>query len=173
MRLLRALFRGGALQIGALDPRLSAATMAQKVGAPRSTVQARLAHWRDTGFFAKSDVWPNPGLFGVGTGGIGIEVPDARAKPAVLRDLRLVDGVLGYFDHLGPFVALQVVDDSPAASARRLELISRLPGASTRPTGHFGRSRRGHLAPERGSRLGQAVSKSDNTTSAYNQQMPE
>lgn len=136
MRLLRALFRGGAVQIGALDPRLSAAAIAEKARAPRSTVQARLAQWRESGFFPRSDVWPSPALFGANTGGIGLMVPDARAKPGVLRDLALVDGILGSLDHLGPFVALQVADESPASRERRLALLAKLPGVErVRPLG--------------------------------------
>jgi len=57
-----------------------------------------------------------------------IRVDDPRAKPQVLRDLGLVEGALGAFDHVGPWVAVMYVHESRAALDRCLKLVSRLPG---------------------------------------------
>lgn len=128
LAILREMSRNRVLWWGSLDPRLSAGDIADRVGVDRTTVWARLRSWERQGFLLGYEVIPNPGIFGAGLAGGDIRVDDPRAKPQVLRDLSLIEGALGAFDHVGPWVAVMYVHESRAALDRCLRLVARLPG---------------------------------------------
>lgn len=113
---------------GSTDPRLSAGAVARKLRIPPSTVRDRLRAWQKVGFLPATEVLPSPGLFGVGVGGTGVRVDDPAAKPGVLRDLALVDGVLSTIDHVGAWIALALVNEGPDELERRRQLVCRLRG---------------------------------------------
>jgi len=126
--ILRELARDKVLLWGGLDPRVSAASLADAVGVDKSTVRARLRAWGKAGFLGRFHVIPNPRLWGMGCAAGGILVKDPADKTRVLEDLGLVDGMLTAQEHVGGWIGLGFVDDGPAALERRARLLSRLPG---------------------------------------------
>lgn len=113
---------------GSTDPRLSLGAVAKKLEIPASTVRDRLRGWQASGFLPGTEVLPSPGLFGVGLAGTGVRVDDPSAKPQVLHDLSLVDGVLTTIDHVGPWIALSLANEGPRELERRRQLVERLRG---------------------------------------------
>jgi DNA-binding Lrp family transcriptional regulator len=126
--ILRELSRDQVLWFGRLDPRISAAEIARRIHVDRGTVSARLRAWQRTGFLRGHEVVPSPLLFEAGFAGGSVLVDDITAKPRLLADLGLLPGVVGAVDHLGPWIALLYVFESPESLERSRQLLLRLPG---------------------------------------------
>ncbi len=126
--ILRAMSREQVLWWGSLDPRLCAEALAKDLHVDPGTVRARLRRWERDGFLLGFEVVPNVRLFGARMGGGTLRVDDPRAKEGVLRALDLVDGVLVVADNVGPWMAIHVAHESPAALARREAAVRRIPG---------------------------------------------
>lgn len=104
------------------------AEVSHRVGVDRSTVWARLRAWEQSGFLCRFETAPNPRLFGAGLAGGSVRVDDPRAKPHVLEDLALVDGVLGALDHVGPWLAVMYAHEDREGLERSRSLVARLQG---------------------------------------------
>jgi DNA-binding Lrp family transcriptional regulator len=126
--MLRELCRDRVMWWGSTDPRLSIGRMARRLRVPPSTVRDRLRAWARSGFLAGSEVLPSPSLFRVGLAGTSVRVDDPRAKPDVIRDMGLVEGVLTTLDMVGPWMAVVLVDDGAVGLERRRRLLARLRG---------------------------------------------
>lgn len=128
LAIFREMFRDNAFQMAGVDPKRSAVEIADRLNIGRSTVHARWQGWEREGFLRGFAVVPNLALFGVATAGRNLRVADARAKPLVLRDMALVDGMLFAFVNAGLWMSTGFVRDNASATARRGELLARLPG---------------------------------------------
>lgn len=128
--ILRELARDKVLLWGGLDPRVSAAQLAEAVGVDRSTVRARLRAWEKVGFLGRFHVVPNPRIWGHNIAAGGVMVADPKDKARVLDDLALVDGVIAAQEHVGGWIGIGFVDEGPVALERRLRLLARLPGVA-------------------------------------------
>lgn len=128
LAILRELMHGRVFFWATLDPRVSAEAVAKRLKLSPTTVRARLRAWRASGFFAGTQVVPHPALLGLKLGSGNVRVDDVRAKPAVLESMALVPGVFAVLDHVGPWVAYNVMTESDAAQERVRRLVARLPG---------------------------------------------
>lgn len=128
MAILRAISRERVLWWGSLDPRLCAEDVARLLRVDPGTIRARLRRWEKEGFLLGFEVVPNVRLFGARLGGGTMRVDDPRAKERVLRDLALVDGALVVADNVGPWMAIHLANESPAALARREAAVRRIAG---------------------------------------------
>jgi DNA-binding Lrp family transcriptional regulator len=122
-----------------VDPRISVAEVARRVGLSRTTVQARLRSWKDAGFLIGYEVWPNPRLFDVELCTVDIPVETPAHVDLLLSDLSLIEGVVsarGLLDEDGRTVRAYLVDDGGVGLGRRRRLIRRVAGLATEPEVH-------------------------------------
>jgi DNA-binding Lrp family transcriptional regulator len=126
--ILRELSRDQILWFGRLDPRISAAGIARRLGVDRATVGSRLRVWERQGFLRAHEVVPSPLVFGAQIAGGNLRVDDLRKKPRILDDLALVPGLISAVDHFGEWVALLYAFEQREALDRSRRLIGRLPG---------------------------------------------
>jgi len=126
--ILRELSRDQILWFGRLDPRVSAAGMARRLGVDRATVGSRLRSWERQGFLLAHEVVPSPLVFGAQIAGGNLRVNDVRLKPRILEDLALIPGLISAVDHFGEWVALLYAFEQPESLDRSRRLIARLPG---------------------------------------------
>jgi DNA-binding Lrp family transcriptional regulator len=128
--LLREMFRGRHLWVGGVDPRLSAGALARALRVDRTTIWARLKAWKDSGFLTGFDVVPNPDLFGRRFGAGSVRVDNPVQKDAVVRDLGLIDGIVGSQDMLGPWIVVLAACASTEDFERCSALLRRLNGVN-------------------------------------------
>jgi len=128
--ILRELSRDQILWFGRLDPRISAAGMARRLGVDRATVGSRLRSWERQGFLLAHEVVPSPLVFGAQIAGGNLKVGAVRQKPQILEDLALVPGLISAVDHFGEWIALLYAFEQPGALDRSRRLIARLPGVA-------------------------------------------
>ena len=126
--ILRELSRDQILWFGRLDPRVSAAGMARRLGVDRATVGSRLRSWERQGFLLAHEVVPSPLVFGAHIAGGNLKASDVRQKPRILDDLSLIPGLISAVDHFGEWIALLYAFEQPEALDRSRRLITRLPG---------------------------------------------
>ncbi len=128
MGILREMSRGPVVFWGGMDPRVSTAEIADRIGVNRTTVWSRLKSWEKAGFLIRQEVIPNPRLFGAGVAYGGVRVDDPRRKAEVLHALALMDGVIGGLDAVGPWIGIEYAHESMAALKRCGRLVGALPG---------------------------------------------
>lgn len=128
LAILREMMRGRVFFWATLDPRVSAESIARRLKLSPTTVRARLRAWRASGFLATTHVVPHPALLGLRLGAGNVRIDDVRAKPAAVESLALIPGVFTVLDHVGPWLALNVLAESDAAMERLRKLAARLPG---------------------------------------------
>jgi len=126
--ILRELSRDQILWFGRLDPRVSAAGMARRLGVDRATVGARLRSWERQGFLLAHEVVPSPLVFGAQIAGGNLKASEVRQKPRILDDLSLIPGLVSAVDHFGEWIALLYAFEQPEALERSRRLVTRLPG---------------------------------------------
>ncbi len=126
--ILRELSRDQVIWFGRLDPRLSAAEIARKLGVDRGTVGARLRAWERSGFLRGHEVVPSPLLFGAAFAGGSVCVGDVAVKPRILQDLALVPGLVSAVDPVGPWMSLLYVFEDRGVLERSRQLLLRLEG---------------------------------------------
>lgn len=115
-----------------VDPRITPAEVARRVPLSRTAVQSRFRFWRDSGFLLGYEVWPNPGLFGVGLSTVDIPVESPAEVDRLFEDLALVEGAISARDLLdedGRTVRVYLVDDGRAGLERRRRLVGKVAGA--------------------------------------------
>ena len=130
MDILREMYRGGAVNIAGVDPRLNASRIAHRLKIGRARVAARLSRWRETGFLRQYDVWLNPAILGWVGAALGVRLANRLDKTAMFRRLSLVDGVVMAIDYLGDWVGLTIVAPDTEELARRVRLIGGLSGVA-------------------------------------------
>jgi DNA-binding Lrp family transcriptional regulator len=119
-----------------IDPRVSVSEVARRIGRSRTAVQARLRSWDRTGFLLGSEVWPNPGLFGVGLATTDLPVRSPAHAEQLFEDLSLVDGILSAREFLnedGRTVRAYLVDDGSTSLERRRRLLRRVANLALEP----------------------------------------
>jgi DNA-binding Lrp family transcriptional regulator len=126
--ILRELSRDQILWFGRLDPRVSAAGMARRLGVDRATVGSRLQSWERQGFLLGHEVVPSPLVFGAQIAGGNLRVSNVRPKPRILEDLALIPGLISAVDHFGEWIALLYTFERLETLDRSRRLIARLPG---------------------------------------------
>jgi DNA-binding Lrp family transcriptional regulator len=126
--LLREMYRGGAVNITGIDPRLNATRMASHLRVGRARVAARLKAWSDSGLLVRYEVWLNPALIGWRGAAVNIRVEHPRAKPGLLSHLGMVEGAVLGMEFLGDWVTVALVIPDEAALERRVALIRGLSG---------------------------------------------
>jgi len=126
--LLREMYRGGAVNIAGIDPRLNATRIAHNLHVGRARVAARLKAWKVSGLLRQYDVWLNPGLIGWQGAAINIRVEHPRVKSTLFSRLEMVDGAVMAMEFLGEWVTLALVAPDPAALERRVALVRGLAG---------------------------------------------
>lgn len=126
--LLREMYRGGAVNIAGIDPRLNATRIAHNLHVGRARVAARLKAWRLSGLLRQYDVWLNPGLIGWLGAAVNIRVEHPRAKSTLISRLEMVDGAVMAMEFLGEWITLALVAPDQAALGRRVALVRGLTG---------------------------------------------
>lgn len=126
--LLREMYRGGAVNIAGIDPRLNATRIAHNLGVGRARVAARLKAWKESGLLRRYDVWLNPGLIGWRGAAVNIRVDHPRAKSTLFSRLEMVDGAVMAMEFLGEWITLALVASDETSLARRVELVRGLAG---------------------------------------------
>ncbi len=124
--ILREMYRGRAVNLTGIDPRLNANRVAGALGVGRARVAARLRAWREGGFLTKYAVWPNPALLSAVGGWSAIRVRRPRAKSDVFRRVALVDGVVSGLEFLGDWISVAMVGPDEGTLRRRLDVIRNL-----------------------------------------------
>lgn len=126
--ILREMYRGGAVNLAGIDPRLNATRIARSLRVGRARISARLKWWRRSGFLQKYAVWLNPALLGWHGTWVAIRLEHPRLKPELFRRLGLIDGVVSAMDFLGEWVSAALVAPDPVSLQRRVDLIRHLAG---------------------------------------------
>ncbi|MCI4320562.1 MAG: hypothetical protein L3K23_10630 [Thermoplasmata archaeon] len=94
--ILRGLYRNHALDFQGIDPRRSAAEIAEYAGVSRNSIAHRMEAWTTSGFLFRTSVFPNPDLFGLSFGGQFFQVLGAGGVPQMEDRLRLSGVALVY-----------------------------------------------------------------------------
>ncbi|HYA57698.1 MAG TPA: AsnC family transcriptional regulator [Thermoplasmata archaeon] len=128
--ILREMYRGGAVNLAGVDPRLNATRIARSLKVGRARVAARLKWWREAGFLRKFDVWINPALLGWQGAWVPLRVGHHRVKPELIERLALVDGVVSGLEFLGEWLSVGVVAPDGASLNRRVRLLRHMPGVT-------------------------------------------
>jgi DNA-binding Lrp family transcriptional regulator len=126
--ILREMYRGGAVRLAGVDPRLNATSIAHRLRVGRARVAARLKAWDESGFLQRYDVWLNPSLFGWQGAWLSVQVDHPRVKPGLFPRLALIDGAISGTEFLGEWVSIGLVVPDAAALDRRISLIRGLAG---------------------------------------------
>ncbi len=93
LAIVRELHRVKADPTLGLDPLLSAASLAERIGVSRNTVYSRMDSWREEGFLVRMVTMPNPDLFGAKLTGVMVSVEDPDVKTRLLQALDVADGI--------------------------------------------------------------------------------
>lgn len=128
LRILGAMTRRRISMWGGVDPRVSSADIADRVGLHPSTVRARIRDWRESGFLQGYDVLVNPELFGAEMLVASVRVDDPAERTPFFEELGLIEGIFGALDHVDGWVGVGLALDHPDAAGRRRELLAKLPG---------------------------------------------
>jgi DNA-binding Lrp family transcriptional regulator len=102
--ILREMYPRRGVEISGIDPRLNANRIAARLGVSRARVSARLNQWKEAGFVARYDVWPNPLLFGLTGASLEVRVGHRAQKPEVIERIALVPGAIAGIDYLGDWI---------------------------------------------------------------------
>lgn len=112
-----------------IDPRITVAEIAKRVGLSRTAVRARLLNWKRIGYWQGYEIWPNPTALGVGMATVDVPTRTPSEADHLFDDLSLVDGVLSaryLLDDDGRVVRVYLVSDKTESLERRVRLIQRL-----------------------------------------------
>jgi DNA-binding Lrp family transcriptional regulator len=112
-----------------VDPRVTAREIAARVGLSEAGVRARLRSLQADGLLRGSAVSLNPSLFDASVVVVDVPVRTPRESDRLFQDLAVVDGVVfarDVLDEEDRDVAVYLVSDSPAGTARRVALVRRL-----------------------------------------------
>lgn len=93
LAIVRELHREKADPTIGIDPLLSAAHLADRIGVSRNTVYSRMDSWRDEGFLVRMVTMPNPDLFGAKLAGLMVSVEDPDVKTRLLQSLEVADDI--------------------------------------------------------------------------------
>lgn len=130
LAILRELTRDRVFFWASLDPRVCAERVARRLRKSPTTIRKRIAAWAERGFLVRTEVIPHPALLGWRLGAGSIRVDDPRAKAAVIEQVGLVPGALAVLDHVGPWLALNLVGEGEAGFERVRRLIGKFPGVA-------------------------------------------
>ena len=128
MDLLREMYRGGAVNIAGIDPRLNATRIAKRLRVGRARVAARLRAWTASGLLVRYEVWLNPALIGWRGAAVNIRVEHPRVKAPLFLRLGMIDGAVMAMEFLGEWITVGLVVPDDAALERRIALIRGLAG---------------------------------------------
>lgn len=93
LAIVRELHREKADPTIGIDPLITAAHLAERIGVSRNTVYARMDSWREEGFLVRMVTVPNPDLFGAKLTGLMVSVEDPDVKTRLLQALDLADDI--------------------------------------------------------------------------------
>ncbi len=128
--ILREMYPEGGVQISGIDPRLNANRIATRLGVSRARVSGRLSTWRELGFVARYDVWPNPLLFGLSGFAFEVRVAHRADKPEVIERIGLVPGAIGGIDYLGDWITVTFALPAEEDPRRAMALLRSLAGVA-------------------------------------------
>ena len=128
--IIREMYPRGGVEISGVDPRLNANRIAARLGIGRARVSARFRRWRELGFVARYEVWPNPQLFGLNGVSFDVRVRDRAEKPEVVERIALVPGAIGGIDVLGDWLAATFVLPVGEDPGRLVALVRNLSGVA-------------------------------------------
>ncbi len=126
--MLREMYRGGAVNLAGVDPRLNATRISQNLGVGRARVVGRLRAWNRSGFLSRYDVWLNPALFGYQGAWLTVRVDHPRVKPKLLERFALLEGAVSAMDFIGEWVSLGLVTPDTPTLERAVGLVRGLAG---------------------------------------------
>lgn len=112
-----------------IDPRISAADVAERIGISATAVRARLRRWHTEGLLRGHAVWPNPALFGVGMMSVDIPLEMNRPADGLFLALKSIEGVWFARDAIDEdrrVVIVNFVSDTPSSTQRRIQALTRL-----------------------------------------------
>lgn len=132
--ILRELQPNGHIGSWGIGPLATPGRIATRLGLSRTTVQAHLRRWRETGFYRRPAVAPNAAALGVDLLETEIAVRNPLEAERILDKLQLVDGALAAGScHGDPevggsidFVSVTSLADGPSPVARRHRLFRAL-----------------------------------------------
>jgi DNA-binding Lrp family transcriptional regulator len=132
--ILRELWPSGQVGSWGIGPFASPGRVATRLGLSRTTVQAHLRRWRETGFYGRAGFAPNATALGVDLVRTEIAARNPLETERILDKLQLIDGVLaaGSFHgdswRGGPidFVTVISLADGHSSVARRHRLLLKL-----------------------------------------------
>jgi DNA-binding Lrp family transcriptional regulator len=130
-KIYRELYRLSDDPLWGMYPHPPLETIAERLGVSRNTVWERLRSWKRDGFFLGYEVFPNPGLLGVGFEIFSVVVPNPAARRRLVDELELVDGVFLATSDVGQIVEIFAVADSPESRSRRERLLRRIDGVDS------------------------------------------
>jgi DNA-binding Lrp family transcriptional regulator len=128
--ILREMYPRRGVEISGIDPRLNANRIAARLGVSRARVSARLRQWKEAGFVARYDVWPNPLLFGLNGGTLEVRVDHLAQKPEVIERIALVPGAIAGIDYLGDWFTATFALPIGEPVARTAALLRSLSGVA-------------------------------------------
>jgi DNA-binding Lrp family transcriptional regulator len=112
------------------DPdHLKPSYLARRLGLGLEAAKARVRRMEREGVIAGYEIYPNYALLGLLAAGYLFRLP-GPATARTMEDLQAIDGVGSVERFLGSAVCLDLYDRSPAGLERRVQLVSRVLGAS-------------------------------------------
>lgn len=127
-RILGAIFGQGTWRFVDWDPRISTREIAKRVGLAPSTVWERLREWERSGFLQGYGVLPNPRLLNARMVSHNVELRNVAVRDPFVRAVEGMDGLIGFFHHVGAWVSVTTFDASPEESARRSQMLADIAG---------------------------------------------
>ena len=125
VRIFRAILTGSLSAPFSTRLRASLEEVAQRLHADDMTVRNRLKRFQEEGFVSGWTLLPNPSLFGYGMTVVTVDASPGP-KEDMLKELKLVHGVVSILDFQGDSIGLILLHASEETLSHTVELISRI-----------------------------------------------
>jgi DNA-binding Lrp family transcriptional regulator len=126
IKICRALITNSDLLPYSNPAKYSLREVARKLQVDHLTVNNRFDRLKEKGFISGWKVVPNPSLFGYKMINIIVDTPIKSAKQDMIRQLKLIHGVVNIVDHHGDSLGITLLYDSDESRSSTIELISRI-----------------------------------------------
>ncbi|MGQ0797480.1 MAG: AsnC family transcriptional regulator [Methanobacteriota archaeon] len=108
------------------DVRESYASIGKKLGVDAETVRKRVKRAQGLGFLQSWRLLPNPDVLGCESTGIHFDVDDESRKPALIEQIKLIDGVVLIIDFHGRALRVVLYYETEQDLSRRIQVMSSL-----------------------------------------------
>jgi DNA-binding Lrp family transcriptional regulator len=113
--ILREMGRNRVFLAGGAEPRLNAASIAERLGVDPTTVRDRLRAWEEDGFLLGYEVLPAPELFGARVEAASVRVSHEGGRSALVERLRGLPTAMAAIEHVGDWVGVGLLDEGRGA----------------------------------------------------------